>query len=51
MAYLAAKCIMCSLPCSKVDLDVDKDHDAGGDVEGAKGGVEHVADVFAELRK
>ena len=38
------------LPCSKVDLDVNKDHDAGWDVEGAKGGVHHVTRVTAQLR-
>ena len=37
------------LPGSKVDLDINKDHDAGGDVEGAKGRVHHVTRVTAQL--
>ena len=34
----------------EVDLDVDEDHDAAGDVERPEGGVQHVADVFAQLK-
>ena len=37
------------LPGSKVDFDVNKDHDAGGDVEGAKGRIHHVTRVTAQL--
>lgn len=37
------------LPCCVVYLDVDKDHDAGGDVEGAEGGVHHIADLLTHL--
>ena len=35
----------------KVDLDVDENHDGGGDVEGAEGRVHHVAEVLAQLQK
>lgn len=35
--------------CRIVDPDVDEHHDAGGDVEGAQGGVEDVAELLAEL--
>lgn len=37
------------LPGGVVDLDVDEDHDAAGDVEGPEGAVHHVADVLAQL--
>ena len=40
----------CSVPGCEVDFDVDEDHDAAGDVEGPKGGVQDVADVFAQLK-
>ena len=36
-------------PCGEVDLDVDEDHDAGGNVEGAEGRVHHVTHVPAQL--
>ena len=35
----------------EVDFDVDEDHDGGGDVEGAEGGVHHVAEVLAQLQR
>ena len=34
----------------EVDLDVDEDHDAAGDVEGAERRVHDVADVLAQLK-
>lgn len=35
----------------EVDADVDEDHDAGGDVEGAERRVQDVADLLAELER
>jgi hypothetical protein len=34
----------------EVDLDVDEDHDAAGDVEGPERRVQDVADVLAQLK-
>ena len=34
----------------EVDLDVDEDHDAAGDVERSEGRVQDVPDVFAQLK-
>ena len=39
------------LPGCVVDLDVDEDHDAAGDVEGPEGAVHHVAAVVAQLQQ
>ena len=38
------------LPGCVVDLDVDEDHDAAGDVEGPEGAVHHVTAVVAQLQ-
>ena len=38
------------LPGCVVDLDVDEDHDAAGDVEGTEGAVHHVTAVVAQLQ-
>ena len=38
------------LPGCVVDLDVDEDHDAAGDVEGTEGAVHHVSTVVAQLQ-
>lgn len=35
----------------EVDADVHEHHDAGGDVEGAEGGVQDVAELLAELEE
>ena len=39
------------LPGSKVNLDVDEDHDAGWDVEGPEGRVHHISHILANLIK
>ena len=39
------------LPGCVVDLDVDEDHDAAGDVEGPEGAVHHVSAVVAQLQQ
>ena len=39
------------IPGREVDLDVDKDHDAAGDVERPEGRVHHVPDVFTQLKR
>ena len=39
------------LPGRVVDLDVDEDHDATGDVEGPEGAVHHVPTVITQLKK
>ena len=38
------------VPGGEVDLDVDEDHDAAGDVERSEGRVQDVPDVFAQLK-
>ena len=38
-------------PGGKVDVDVDEDHDAGGDVERSQGGVENVAGLLTQLKQ
>ena len=38
------------IPGREVDLDVDKDHDAAGDVERPEGRVHHVPHVLAQLK-
>ena len=40
----------CPLPGCIVDLDVDEDHDAAGDVEGAESAVHHITKVLAQLQ-
>ena len=48
------KYISCSpraLSGSEVDFDVDEDHDGGGDIERAEGGIHHVAQVLAQLER
>ena len=42
---------MIVLPGSKVNLDVDEDHDAGWDVEGPEGRVHHISHILANLIK
>ena len=37
------------IPGCEVYLDVDEHHDAGRDVEGAEGGVQHIAHLFTHL--
>ena len=39
------------LPGCKVDVDVDEDHDAGGDVERAQGGVQNITRLGAQLKQ
>ena len=40
-----------SLPGGIVDLDVDENHNAAGDVEGAEGAVHHVPKILAQLQE
>ena len=42
---------MTGLPGCKVYIDIYKDHDAAGNIEGTKCRVDYIAGVFAQLEK